>query len=81
MWCKFLNSHFLFTLEYVSVTSEDYIILLIVECGNLPSNKLRIMGKERCKHTSNRVTQSCCKIVQNYFWYVFCWVFASSLEK
>ena len=38
------------------VKSEEDIIPLIVECGNLPSNKLRIMGKERCKHTSNRMT-------------------------
>ena len=60
MWCKLLNSHFLFTLEYISMTSEEYIILLIVECGNLPSNKLRIKGKERYKHLSNRMTQLCC---------------------
>ena len=45
MWSKFLNSHFPFTLEYVPVKSEEDIILLIVECGNLPSNKLKIMGE------------------------------------
>lgn len=61
------------------VKSEEDIIPLIVECGNLPSNKLRIMRKERCEHTPNRMTQPGCKIIQNYFRYVFCGVLASSL--
>ena len=68
---------FFFTLEYVSVNSEEDIIPKIVECANLSSNKLKIMGKERCKHLSNRITQLYCKIIQNYFKYVFCGVLAS----
>lgn len=63
------------------VKSEEDIISLIMKRGNLPSNKLRIMGKERCKHPSNRMAQPCCKIIQNYFRYVLCGVFASSLQN
>jgi len=63
------------------VESEKDVVSLVMKCSYLSSNELRIVWEERSKHTTNRMAQSCCKIVEDYFRYVFCGLLPFSLKQ
>ena len=50
--------------------SEEDEVPLVVEGGHLPSTKLRTVGEEGSKHTSNSMTEPGGEVVQDHLWLV-----------
>ena len=60
--------------------SEEDEISLIVEGGDLPTNKLRVMWKEGGEQTTNSVTKAGGEVVQDHLWSVLCRLLATPLQ-
>lgn len=61
--------------------SEKDEVSLVVEGGNLSTQKLRVLWEESGKHSADAVTQTSCEVVQNHLWIVFSRIFSSSLPR
>lgn len=61
--------------------SEKDEVSLVVESGNLSTQKLRVLWEESSKHSADAVTQTSCEVVKNHLWIVFSRIFSSSLQR
>lgn len=61
--------------------SEKDEVSLVVEGGDLSTNKLGVLWKESGKQPADAVAQTCAEVVEDHFWGVFSWLFASSLQR
>lgn len=53
------------------VESEEDVVSLVVKCGYLSSNELRIMWEESSKHAADGMAEPRCEIIQDHFRDVF----------
>ena len=54
------------------MTSKENKISLVVEGNTLSALKLRIVRKERCQQTCDRMTKPRAEIIEDHFWSVAC---------
>ena len=59
---------------------EEHKVSLVVEGGDLPTHKLRVVWEEGGKHAADAVTQAGAEVVQDHLWGVFSRLFASPLR-
>ena len=64
------SAHALRHVHTVPVMSYEDEVSLVVEGDDSSSPELRVMREESGKHPSHGVTQTCGKVVQDYFWLV-----------
>jgi hypothetical protein len=62
------------------VKPEEHKVSLVVEGGDLPTHKLRVVWEEGGKHAADAVTQAGAEVVQDHLWGVFSRLFASPLR-
>lgn len=56
-------------------------VSLVVEGDHLSAQKLRVLWEERGKQSADAVAQTRGKVIQDHFWIVLGWFFASSLQR
>lgn len=67
--------------KHLPVESEKDEVSLVVEGGDLSTNKLGVLWKEGSEQPADAVAQTCGEVVEDHLWRVFSWIFASSLHR
>ena len=73
--------HVQLKLKHSPVESEKDEVSLVVEGGNLSAHKLRVLWEESSEQPADAVAQTCAEVIEDHFWKVFSWLFASSLQR
>ena len=60
---------------------EEDKVSLVVEGGDLSTQKLRVLWEEGGEQPSDAVAQTCAEVVEDHLRRVFSRVFASSLQR
>lgn len=63
------------------VEPEKDKVSLVVEGDHLSAQKLRVLWEERGEQSADAVAQTCGEVIQDHFWIVLGWFFASSLQR
>lgn len=66
--------------KYSPVESKKDEISLVVESGDLSTQKLGVLRKECSEHPADAVSQTCGEVIEDHLGMVISWILASSLK-